>query len=305
MLADPWVKEPPFNAQGNNQDDDAAAIQLAIDNYERIFLPKGRYRISEPLRLKSNTKLFGLTNLLTEITRADGAAAFSDVDHPTPLIETVDDTDTTTSLQTMTLRVPVRNPCVYALHWRAGGASLVRNIYPIRDIWHPHAIAMSHLMVVLSDSAGGCWYTQTLLGWWSQGSDYRHLLIDRTRQPLRFYHLQPQHARSEAMIEMRDAQNVDIYSMKAEGDVTILWLNKCENIRLFGYGGNGAPSPGRAIIRLDDCKRILLAHINPQLWGIGHWSALGIHYKPQTWHILQDGSFKLNGVQQFALYELK
>ena len=106
---------------------------------------------------------------------------------------------------------------------------------------------------------------QTLLGWWSQGPDYRHLLVDGTHQPLRFYHLQPQHARSVSMVEIRNSQNVDIYSMKAEGDVTILWLNQCENVRLFGYGGNGSPSPGRAIIRLDKCRQIQLANVNPRM----------------------------------------
>ncbi len=93
------VKEPPFSAKGNNKDDDAAAIQSAIDGHEWVFLPKGQYRISKPLRLKADTKLFGLTNLLTEITCIEGTAAFSDVDNPMPLIETVDDADTTTSLQ--------------------------------------------------------------------------------------------------------------------------------------------------------------------------------------------------------------
>lgn len=299
------VKEPPFKAKGNGKDDDTAAIQLAIDNHERIFLPKGQYRISKPLKLRANTKLFGLTNLLTTVTSIDDAAAFSNVDNPMPLVETVDSADTSTSLQMMTLQVPVRNPCVYALHWRAGGESVVRNIYPIRGIWHPHAIAMSHPLVVISDSGGGRWYTQTLLGWWSQGPDYRHLLVDGTRQALRFYHLQPQHARSDAMIELRDARNVDVYSMKAEGDVTILWLNKCENVRLFGYGGNASPSPARSIIHLNDCRDILLANIDPQMWGVGKWGALGIHYKPQAWNILKDNSFKLSGMQQFALYQLK
>jgi hypothetical protein len=158
---------------------------------------------------------------------------------------------------------------------------------------------------VISGSAGGRWYTQTLLGWWSQGPDYRHLLVDRTRQELRFYHLQPQHARSDCMIEMRGARNVDIYSMKSEGDVTILWLNQCENVRLFGYGGNAAPSPGRPVIRLDNCDKILLSNINPQMWGPGRWGALGIHYGPQQWNILQDGSFTVAGTEQFCLYELK
>jgi hypothetical protein len=299
------VKEPPYNAKGNNKHDDTAAIQSAIDTSECVFLPKGKYRISRPLLLGADTKLFGLTNLLTEITCIDGSPPFSKVDSPAPLIRTVDKKNTTTSLQMMTLKVPVRNPCVYALHWRAGGDSIVRNIYPIRQTWHPHAIAMGHPMVVISDSAGGSWYTQTLLGWWSQGPDYRHLLVDGTQQPLRFYHLQPQHARSDAMIEMRNAKNIDIYSMKSEGDVTVLWFNQCENIRLFGYGGNGSPAPGRPIIRLDDCTRIVLANINPQLWGTGRWGALGIHYKPRNWNILRDGPFKLSGVQQFALFELK
>ena len=160
-------------------------------------------------------------------------------------------------------------------------------------------------MVRISGSGGGRWYTQTLLGWWSQGPDYRHLLVEGTSQPLRFYHLQPQHARSEAMVEFRNARNIDVYSMKAEGDVTIVWLNHCRAVRLFGYGGNASPSPGRAILRLDDCSEIQLANINPQMWGIGKWGALGIHYRPESWDILQDASFTLNGMQQFALYQLK
>jgi hypothetical protein len=181
----------------------------------------------------------------------------------------------------------------------------VRNIYPIRPLWHPHAIAMSQPMVRISSSGGGRWYTQTLLGWWSQGPDYRHLLVDATTQPLRFYHLQPQHARCDAMVEFRRARNIDVYSMKAEGDVTILWLNHCRNVRLFGYGGNGSPSPGHPLLRLDAGAAIQLANVNPQMWGIGNWGALGIHYAPKTWNILQDGSFVLTGMQQFAWYELK
>lgn len=299
------VREAPFNAKGDGKTDDTAAIQAAIDAHDLVFLPKGRYCISTPLVLKANTRLFGLTNLRTVITCLNEASAFTDVGHPRPLIETVDDADAATSLQMVALEVPVTNPCVYALHWRAGKASLVRNIYPIRPVWHPHAIAMSEPMVRISGSGGGRWYTQTLLGWWSQGPDYRHMLVDGTTQPLRFYHLQPQHARCEAMVEFRNAKNIDVYSMKCEGDVTILWLNGCEKIRLFGFGGNGSPSPGRALLRLDDCSDIVLANINPMLAGLGHWGALGIHYKPELWNILQDGSFTLDGMQQFVLYQLK
>lgn len=300
------VKESPFNAKGNAEDDDTAAIQTAIDNHEWIFLPKGRYLISKPLQLKANTKLFGLTNILTEITSLDNSPAFSDVDNPRPLIETIDDPNAKTALQMMKLLVPVRNPCVYALHWRAGSESMVRNIYPIRSVWHPHAISMGHPMVVISDSGGGRWYTQTLLGWWSQGPDYRHLLVNDTCESLSFYHLQPQHALSDAMVEFRNAQNIDVYSMKSEGDVTAVLMKNCENIRLFGYSGNGSPSPGRSIIHIENCRNLLLANISPQMWSIGKWwGPLGIFHNPKRWNILEDGSFKLNGMEQFALYQLK
>jgi len=299
------VKTPLFNAKGDGKTDDTNAIQSAIDRHRYIFLPKGRYCISKPLRLRADTALFGLTNILTQITSIDGAPAFSDVEHPRPLIETLDCPEATTSLQMMTLDVPVTNPCVYALHWKVGDEAFVRNIYPIRPIWHPHAIAMSHPMVRISGSGGGRWYTQTLLGWWSQGPDYRHLLVEGTSRPLRFYHLQPQHARSEAMIEFRNARNIDVYSMKAEGDVTIVWLNRCRAVRLFGYGGNASPSPGRAIFRLDNCSDIQLINVNPQMWGAGKWGALGVHYEPESWNILRDASFTLNGMEQFALYQLK
>ena len=40
-------------------------------------------------------------------------------------------------------------------------------------------------------------------------------------------------------------------------------------------------------------------------WGIGHWGALGVHYQPESWNIIQDEPFTLNGMQQFALYQLK
>ncbi|MCB1122601.1 MAG: hypothetical protein KJT03_13700, partial [Verrucomicrobiae bacterium] len=225
------VREAPFRARGDGVTDDWPAIQAAGDQFQRVFLPKGTYALSKPIQLKSDTRLFGLTNILTEVTPLDGAPAFSDAINPQPLILTPDDAEATTELHSMTLKVPVTNPCVYALHWRVGSKSVARNLYPIRPLWHPHAIAMSQPMIRISDSGGGRWYTQTLLGWWSQAPDYRHFLVEGTTQPLRFYHLQPQHARCQAMVEFRDASNVDIFSIKAEGDVPIVEMNGCRNVR--------------------------------------------------------------------------
>jgi len=233
------VRGVPYNAKGDGKTDDSVALQAAIDQHDFIFLPKGKYVLSQPLRLRSSTRLFGVSNLLSVLAPLDGAVSFNDPDRPRPLVKTVDDTEAQTMLAMLKLEVPSTNPCVYALRWRAGRRSVVRNIYPIRTAWHPHATSYGMPLIRIEGSGGGRWYTQTLLGWWSQGPDYRHLLVEGTRQPLRFYHLQPQHARSEAMDELNDAHNVDIFSMKSEGDYTVVWMRNCRNIRLYGYGGNG------------------------------------------------------------------
>jgi hypothetical protein len=297
------VREAPWNAAGDGRQDDTAAIQTAIDTNDRVFLPKGIYRISRPLRLRAGTTLFGVTNLISALTPLPGAPAFADPGHPQPLVETVDDPQARTLLEMLKLELPVLNPSVYALRWRAGRNSVVRNVYPIRTAWHPNAPVIGQPMVVIEGSGGGRWYTQTLLGWWSQGPDYRHLLIRGTREPLRFYHLQPQHARSEVMIELQNAENVDIYSMKAEGSYTVVAMQDSRRVRLFGYGGNAAMRPGWPLFRLDRCADIVMAGVYPQLGGIGNVGALRVGYDPRLWFILRDGARTIRGDAQFVLYQ--
>jgi hypothetical protein len=298
------VRAAPYGAKGDGHSDDASAIQAAIDEHDAVFLPKGKYLLSKPLRLKSNTTLLGVSNLLSVLAPLPGAQAFNNPDAPQPLIETVDDPNAQTRLAMLKLELPSTNPCVYALRWRAGWRSVVRNIYPIRTVWHPHATANGNPTVLIEGSGGGRWYTQTLLGWWSQGPDYRHLLVHGTREPLRFYHLQPQHARCDAMVELNDAQNVDIYSMKAEGDYTAVWIRNCRKVRFYGYGGILSPRPRWPVIRIDDSDDLLLANICPQVpWG-PHYGALGTTYNPATWFLLADGPLKLPGTGQFSIYLL-
>lgn len=296
------VRDAPWNARGDNQTDDVDAIQAAIDKHDTVFLPKGRYAISRPLRLRAGTRLFGVSNLFTCIYPAESAAAYSNPTEPQPLIDTVDDPEARTMLAMLRLEVPVLNPCVYALRWRAGRNSVVQNVYPSRPLWHPNAPAMNHSMIRIEGSGGGRWYTQTYLGGWAQGPDFRNLRVAGTRQPLRFYHLQPQFARGNAMIEMRDAQNVDIYSMKAEGDFTMLWLRNCANIRVFGFNGMLLPAPGWSLIRLEESRDILLANIHPMMPRVGHYTGHLVNYDPRTSFLLTDGSVKIGSLDQFALY---
>lgn len=288
-----------FRCQG---EDVSEALQAMIDEHDVVFLPKGNYELSKPLRLGTDTTLFGASNLITCLQPVKGAPAYSNPTEPQPLIDTVDDRDARTTVAMLRLEVPVLNPCVYAMRWRAGRNSVVQNVYPSRPLWHPNAPAMNHAMMRIEASGGGRWYTQTFLGGWAQGPDHRNLLVAGTREPLRFYHLQPQFARGNAMIELRDAENVDIYSTKAEGDFTMLWLHDCRRVRVFGFNGMLLPAPRRSIFRVEGCESCLFANIQPMMPRIGYYMGHLINYDPRTWHILTDGDTKIGGLQQFALY---
>lgn len=56
------VKEAPYSAVGNNNADDTAALQAALDNAPDgtiVYLPAGRYKITAPLQIKSAVTLLG------------------------------------------------------------------------------------------------------------------------------------------------------------------------------------------------------------------------------------------------------
>jgi hypothetical protein len=299
------VREAPYLAKA----DDTAAIQRAIDEHDAVFLPKGEYKISRPLRLRATTRLRGLTANLTSLSPLEGADAWADPEIPNPLVDTVDDPAATTALAFITLQMSPTNPAMYALRWRAGRHSMVRDIHPAGGSWHANAPPRPYPMVRIEGSGGGSWYQFVGGGGASQGPDSRGLLIEGTTEPLRFYMLNPEHGKSNAMIEARRARNISIYAMKAEGDYTAMWLRECRNFRLFGYSGNAMLRPDWAVFRIEESSDLLLANVAPQLKPPRSWTALGIFSHPAKWFILTDSARRLaepelavRGSEQMVLY---
>lgn len=296
------VREAPYLAKGDGKTDDAPAIQRAIDEHDAVFLPKGEYMLSRPLRLRATTRLRGLTGNLTALAPLDGAEAWADPEKPNPLVETVDDAGAGTALAFIRLRVPSLNPGAYALRWRAGRHSLVRDIQLSGGTWHPNAPPRPDPLVRIEGGGGGSWYEFVGGGGASQGPDSRALLIDGTTEPLRVYMLNPEHGRGNAMIEARRAQNVSVYSMKAEGDYTAMWLRDCRDFRLFGYSGNAMLRPDWSVFRIEDSNDLLFSNVAPQFKPPRSWTALGIFSHPDKWFLIKDGAAALRGSEQTVLY---
>ena len=49
-----------------------------------------------------------------------------------------------------------------------------------------------------------------------------------------FYHLNPEHAQSDANVEIRDGGGVEIYGLKSEGLFNVLWLRNASDVQLYG-----------------------------------------------------------------------
>ncbi|MBN1669713.1 MAG: hypothetical protein JXR37_01690 [Kiritimatiellae bacterium] len=308
------VRDARYGAKGDGRTDDTAAIQKAIDEHEIVFLPKGEYKISAPIRLHAKTRLVGAGEVFSTISPLprDDAPAFSDVNKPRPLIETADDPAAETVLAFLELRVSPPNPAVYALRWRAGRRSVVRNVLPRygtrTTAWQP---TLSIPLVRIEGSGGGRWYNlpqHEVCA--AEGPSFRNVRVEGTCEPLAFYMLNAEHKRCSAMLEFRNARNIDVYSLKGEGDFTVLWMDGCRNVRLFGYGGNGMPQPGWALIRCEDCTDFLLANLAPE-HKPGPWvGPMGCAIAPERWFILSDRPdaseqpFRLTGAEQAAYWRV-
>ncbi|HNW56673.1 MAG TPA: glycosyl hydrolase family 28-related protein [Bacteroidales bacterium] len=83
-----WVNVKELGAKGDGENDDTKIIRDAIEKYQVIYFPQGFYRVSETIKLRSNTSLIGLHPIATQIILGESTPSFSGFGSPVPMIET-------------------------------------------------------------------------------------------------------------------------------------------------------------------------------------------------------------------------
>ena len=300
------VKESPYSAIGDGKTDDTQAIQQAINENRFVFLPKGVYRISNTLQLKSDSRLFGI-GVHSKIEPIPESPAFIDPKSPSPILAAPDDPEAT--CVAAFIQLWCRMPGAYAIHWQSGHNSVVRNVRTKPGPWLRGAGPTNHPMIVIDGNGGGRWYNALMHIKFPQGSKHRHVLARGTRESLAFYMLNPEHSAADYMVEFDNVRNANVYAIKSETlgangprAITPVFIRNSSNFRIFGHGGNAVPAKGQPMYRIRGCTNFLLANFTYQFYKPGA--------DPSTWfmveEVTQDGRLiHTPGTENFTLYKRK
>jgi hypothetical protein len=123
---DTWVNAGALGARGDGATDDTAALQRAIDAHRTVYLPMGRYIVTDTLRLRPDSVLVGLHPSATQLVLPDRTAAFQGASGPKALLEAP--SGGTTIVIGVGLYTNGANPRAVAARWMAGAQSMMNDV---------------------------------------------------------------------------------------------------------------------------------------------------------------------------------
>ncbi|MBW6528650.1 gluconolaconase [Sphingomonas sp. RHCKR7] len=121
-----WFNARDAGAKGDDRGDDTEALQRAIDSHRIVYLPAGRYVVSDTLRLRRDSVLVALHPNLTQILLRESTPTYQGIGAPKALLASADGGDAIVS--GIGLATGGINPRATALLWTAGADSLVDDV---------------------------------------------------------------------------------------------------------------------------------------------------------------------------------
>jgi sugar lactone lactonase YvrE len=252
-----WVNLKSLGVNGDGETDDTAAIQKAIDAHATIYVPMGRYLVTDTIRLRPDTVLIGLHPSMTQFDLKDESPGFQGVGAPRALLETPKGGhNIVTGIGLFTGGINDR--AVGAL-WRAGADSLMDDVRFLGG-HGTNAANGSRLNPYNSTHTGdpnprykwdaqypSLWVTDggggTFANIWTPSTFAEAgLLISNTSTPGFVYELSSEHhVRNE--IKLDGAENWELDALQTEeergesGDALPIEIDRSRNITLANYHG--------------------------------------------------------------------
>lgn len=249
-----WASIMDFGAKGDGLADDLPAFQKAIEQTNVIFLPKGLYRVSEPVRLRPDTILIGLNPITTQIAIRDGEPAFCGAGPYQGVVES--SAGGSNIVQGIGLDSGANNSRAVGLKWMAGAQSLASDVKFLGG-HGTYAVGGGHPLATPGRrgdlAAGRDWDSEgpSLLVTQGGGGTFANiwtastfaecgLCVEHTTNSGRIYELSSEHhVRKE--VRFRDAANWQVFALQTEEE----WNE----------------SPNCLPLDIQDCSRLTFANL--------------------------------------------
>jgi len=278
-----WANARVYGARGDNQADDTAALQKAIDSARVVYLPLGFYIINDTLRMRPDTVIVGLHPGLTQLVLPNGSPRFAGIGTPRAMLESARGGDGIVS--GIGLASGEVNPRAVALLWKAGAGSLVDDVriqgghgtvlydgsrkdpYRKSPDFDPTAHwDRQYPSVLVTDGGGG-----TFVGVWSPSTFAQAgFYVSNTRTPGKVYELSAEHhLRAEIVLdgvenwefmapqteqEVRDG--MDAVSLEVRNSRNILFAN------YHGYRVTRSIKPAVTAVKLHNSSNIRFRNVH-------------------------------------------
>ncbi len=227
---DTWVNLQTLGAKGDGTTDDTAAIKKAIAEHRTIYIPSGRYIVTDTITLRPDTVLIGLNPTTTQFDIPDSTPAFQGPGSPKPLLETPHGgTNIVTGIGLYTNGINTR---AVGAKWMAGKDSMMNDVrflgghgtnYPgvsFATIYNNTHTADTDINRRWDSQYPSLWITDggggTFANIWTPSSFAQAgLYISNTATEGRIYELSSEHhVRNE--VKLKNASNWQIYALQTE-----------------------------------------------------------------------------------------
>ena len=123
---DSWVNLRSLGAKGDGSTDDTEAFRRAVAGHRTIYVPSGKYILSDTIVLKPDTVLIGMHPSTTQLILRDSTPGFQGVGTPKAMLETPK--DGANIVIGVGLYTNGINPRAVAAKWMAGAASMMNDV---------------------------------------------------------------------------------------------------------------------------------------------------------------------------------
>ncbi|MGN6370942.1 MAG: glycosyl hydrolase family 28-related protein [Phycisphaerae bacterium] len=275
-----WVNVRSFGATGDGAADDLPAFTAAINSSHVVFVPGGRYRFSDSLRLQANTVLIGLNPITTQLCINDADPHFTGPGAIKGIIESAP--GGTNIVQGLGVDSGANNPRAAGIRWTAGEHSMINDVKFLggHGTWYPGGPRIgiynadhsadpnparkwnsSGPALLVTDNGGG-----TFANIWTASTfSTSGMTVENTTTPGRIYELSSEHhVRNEVIF--RNVANWEIAAQQTEEEwgespqCLPLEIDNCHHLTfantiLFRVFGMAAPFPtGIAVLNSHDLR---------------------------------------------------